>query len=288
MTHSMTAFARVEVREAFGDLVWELRTVNHRFLEVFARIPEDLRALESMVRERASKRLGRGKLDATLRYKPSGEVASPMRLNEGALARLIELSDRLRETLPRAAPLAQADILGWPGMVMPEEVDLSPVQESAVGLLERGLDELIAARRREGVQLADTVRRRCSAMLEHVEAVLTRMPLVLEGIRQRLSQRLAEVTDSLDEGRLEQELVLLAQRLDVDEELDRLRTHLAEVERLLDDAKPVGRRLDFLMQELNREANTITSKSSDAQTTRHAVEMKVLIEQMREQVQNIE
>jgi uncharacterized protein (TIGR00255 family) len=278
----------VEARATFGNLVWELRTVNHRFLEVFARIPEDLRVLEPMVRERAAQRLGRGKLDATLRYRQSAEVSSRFGLNEGALSQLIGLSDRLHETLPRAAPLALADVLGWPGMVVPEELDLSPVQDAAVRLFERALDELIETRRREGAQLAETIRRRCSTMNELVEAVRERMPLVLEGIRQRLGQRLAEVTESLDEGRVEQEMVLLAQRLDVDEELDRLRAHLKEVERVLDGRKPVGRRLDFLMQELNREANTITSKSSDAQTTRHAVEMKVLIEQMREQVQNIE
>jgi len=288
MTCSMTAFARAEARESFGDLVWELRTVNHRFLEVFVRLPEELRALEPLVREQAGGRLSRGKLEASLRYKPSADLAPPFRLNQRVLAQLVLLSARLQESLPGAVPLSTADALNWPGMVVPEEVDLSPLQQTASRLLETALDELIATRRREGAQLAESIRLRCRAMTGHMEAVRERMPLVLEGIRERLRQRIAEVAESLDEGRVEQEMVVLAQRLDVDEELDRLRAHLTEVERVAGDPKPVGRRLDFLMQELNREANTITSKSSDAETTRHAVEMKVLIEQMREQVQNIE
>jgi uncharacterized protein (TIGR00255 family) len=288
MTCSMTAFAREESREDQGALVWELRTVNHRYLEVFVRLPEELRALEPRVRERAAARLGRGKLDAALRFRPGGQAAAPVQLNARVLDQLVELAGRVEKALDAAAPLSVADALRWPGVVESGEVDLSPVQEAAASLLERALDELIATREREGARLAEVVLERCGAMDGHVEAVRERMPAVLEGIRERLRQRLAEVTEELDEGRLEQEMVLLAQRLDVDEELDRLTTHLEEVRRVLGTDEPVGRRLDFLMQELNREVNTLTSKSTDAETTRRAVDMKVLIEQMREQVQNIE
>jgi uncharacterized protein (TIGR00255 family) len=194
----------------------------------------------------------------------------------------------VEKALDTAAPLSIADVLRWPGVIEAGEVDLSPVLEAAARTLEDALDELIATRRREGTRLAEIVAERCEALREHVAAVRVRMPLVLEGIRERLRQRLAEVTDELDEGRLEQEMALLVQRLDVDEEMDRLSTHLDEVQRVLGTDEPVGRRLDFLMQELNREVNTLTSKCSDAETARRAVEMKVLVEQMREQVQNIE
>ncbi len=288
MTCSMTAFARAEAREGQGELVWELRTVNHRFLEVFVRLPEELRALEPMVRERATARLSRGKLEAALRYKSTGSAAPPVQLNRRVLEQLLGVAKELGAALQDAAPLAVADVLRWPGVVESGDVDLTPVQEAASALFGSALDQLIATRIREGERLAETVHQRCQGMREHVRAVRALMPQILDGIRERLRQRLLEVTDQLDPLRLEQEMVLLAQRLDVDEELDRLGAHLDEVERVLDVREPMGRRLDFLMQELNREANTITSKSSDAQTTRHAVEMKVLIEQMREQVQNIE
>jgi len=288
MTCSMTAFARAEARDGQGELVWELRTVNHRFLEVSVRLPEELRALEPLVRERATGRLGRGKLDATLRFKGAGTAAAPVRLNRRVLDQLLGVAAELTGELGEVTPLSVADLLSWPGVVETAEVDLSPVQEAAAQLLAAALDELIATRTREGERLAEITRQRCRTMREHVRAVRALMPQILDAIRDRLRQRLAEVTDQLDAVRLEQEMVLLAQRLDVDEELDRLNTHLDEVERVLGAPEAVGRRLDFLMQELNREANTITSKSNDAQVTRHAVEMKVLIEQMREQIQNIE
>ncbi|MGD2083868.1 MAG: YicC/YloC family endoribonuclease [Chromatiales bacterium] len=288
MTCSMTAFARAESREAQGALVWELRSVNHRFLEVFVRLPDELKALEPRVRERAAARLGRGKLDATLRFRPGGEAAAPVQLNRRVLDQLLAVADQVEKALDTAAPLSIADVLRWPGVIESGEVDLSPVQEAAARALEDALDQLIATRRREGARLAEAVRERCEALRGHVGEVRQRMPVVLEGIRERLRQRLAEVAEELDEARVEQEMVLLTQRLDVDEEMDRLGTHIDEVQRVLSTDEPVGRRLDFLMQELNREVNTLASKSSDAETARRTVEMKVLVEQMREQIQNIE
>jgi len=242
MIRSMTAFARAEDEGEWGVITWELRSVNHRYLEVTLRLPEDLRALEPRLRERAAARLGRGKLEAVLRW---------------------------RQTLAQGG-------------------DLEPVQEAAVRLFETALDELVVTREREGARIRELLAARLDAMAPLVAGVRDRLPEVRARIRERLSARLEELVAKPDADRLEQELVYIAQKMDVDEELDRLEAHIAEVRQVLERDEPVGRRLDFLMQELNREANTLASKSADAETTRAAVDLKVLIEQMREQVQNVE
>lgn len=288
MVHSMTAFARKENRDEQAELIWEIRSVNHRYLEIFVRLPEELRAIEPLVREQINRRLGRGKIDCSLRFKPLQAAVAGIEVDERLATQLLAAAGKIEHLLHEAVPPSVMDVLRWPGVMTAAPQDLSPVQEQATQLLEQALDVLIETRQREGELLAELIQQRCTAMRGQVDEVKQRIPAVLQGIRERLRSRLSELSDELDAGRVEQEMVLLTQRLDVDEELDRLYTHLGEVERVLGQQEPIGRRLDFLMQELNREVNTLTSKSSDAEMTRLAVEMKVLIEQMREQIQNIE
>ena len=288
MTCSMTAFSRVQDKDEHGELTWEIRSVNHRYLETLLRLPEELRSLDPVVRERISRRLGRGKVDCVLRFAPSIADTAGVRVNERLARQLIKAAGQIGVLLHERTSPRSIDILRWPGVLELEEQDLTPVQRKAGELLDQALDGLIEARQREGERLAELIVQRCAAMREEVIKARELMPRILQGVRDRLRARLAEVSQELDEGRLEQEMALLAQRLDVDEEMDRLLTHLDEVERVLQRSEPIGRRLDFLMQELNREANTLASKSNDVEVTRVGVELKVLIEQMREQVQNIE
>ena len=268
--------------------MWELRSVNHRYLELAPRLPEELRDLEPALRERLGKHLKRGKVDATLRFRPAQAAAARIKVNQDLVQQLIDAGHEIGELLHGGVPLRVMDLLRWPGVIEMEQHDLSPLRDQALAVLDVALHEMMEARWREGERLAEIIVARCTALSGLVEQARVRMPEVVAGVRERLRARIAELETTLDETRLEQELALLAQRLDVDEEMDRLGTHIAEVERILAEGGAVGRRLDFLMQELNREANTLASKSSDTATTRIAVEMKVLIEQMREQVQNIE
>jgi uncharacterized protein (TIGR00255 family) len=288
MIRSMTAFARRQVRDTFGELTWEVRSVNHRFLEASVRLPEELRAIEPVVRERVNQRLGRGKIDCGLRYQSGGAAVGEIRINEAMVKQLLDAANGMMRHLHSSPLPTIMDIMRWPGVLETAQQDFTPVQQAAAALLEEVLDELIESREREGERLAELIRQRVAGMRTQVVRARERMPQVIQGVRERLAARLAEISESLDKDRLEQEMALLAQRLDVDEEMDRLNTHLDEVERVLAADEPVGRRLDFLMQELNREANTLGSKSADSETTAISVEMKVLIEQMREQVQNLE
>ena len=288
MPRSMTAFAR-ETREGDqGELTWELRTINHRFLETFVRLPEDLRALEMAVRERIGSRLDRGKVDASLRFTPALAASGELGINHHYLELLLAAGAAVGTRLGRLPAPEPFELLRWPGVLEERKPDLGPVQVQALELLEGALDTLVQSRAREGERLAGLIRERCDRLLVCVVRVRERMPQVMAEVRQRILARLEEVRAELDPNRLEQELALLAQRLDVDEEMDRLQAHVQEVAAVVASDKPVGRRLDFLMQELNREANTLGSKSADLEITRLAVDMKVLIEQMREQIQNIE
>ena len=288
MIRSMTAFSRRQIRNAFGELTWEIRSVNHRYLEAAVRLPEELRAIEPSVRERLNQRLGRGKVDCGLRYKGASSNVGQLKLNEALVKQLLDVANQMMHHMHSSQSPAIMDVLRWPGVLETEEQDFTPVQQEALRLLDETIDDLVEAREREGARLAELIAQRVEGMREQVQRARQRMPEVIQGIRERLTARLAEVAETLDKDRLEQEMALLAQRLDVDEEMDRLTTHLDEVTRVLDTDEPVGRRLDFLMQELNREANTLGSKSADSETTAVSVEMKVLIEQMREQVQNLE
>jgi uncharacterized protein (TIGR00255 family) len=288
MIRSMTAFARQEADSALGVLSWEIRSVNHRYLEAAIRLPDELRAAEPAVRERLNARLGRGKVECACRYRPAAGVLAPVTVDTERLTRVLDACREVAGKLEQSVPLNPIELLRWPGVVREVEPDTRPLQEAALALLEATLDELVATREREGGKIRDLLLQRCSAMEVLVEEARRRLPAIRDATREKLLARLAELAAPADPGRLEQELVFLAQKMDVDEEMDRLGGHIEEVRRALGRDEPVGRRLDFLMQELNREANTLGSKSAAAETTRISVELKVLIEQMREQVQNAE
>ena len=286
MIRSMTAFASGERATPWGLLGCELRSVNHRFLETGLRLADELRALEPVLRERVAARIQRGKLDLVMRLR-APEAAVSLAVNEPLLERLGELATRLDGRFPRL----QVDFTGLlavPGVLQAPATDGEALQARALELLDQVLDDFVAAREREGAKLAAVIAERVDAIERIASQVRELVPAIREGQRARLAARLADLPHPVDPGRAEQELVLWLQKLDVDEELDRLASHITEIRRILAQREPVGRRLDFLMQELNREANTLGSKSVDARTSAAAVELKVLIDQVREQVQNIE
>ncbi|MBE2293144.1 MAG: YicC family protein [Xanthomonadaceae bacterium] len=286
MIRSMTAFASGERVTPWGVLGCELRSVNHRFLETGLRLADDLRALEPVLRERVAARIQRGKLDLALRLR-APEAAVSLAVNEPLLERLGELAQRLDARFPRLR-VEFAELLQLPGVLQAPSADGEALQTQALELLDQVLDEFVAAREREGAKLAVAIAERVDAIERIAGQVRELVPAIREGQRVKLAARLADLPHPVDPGRAEQELVLWLQKLDVDEELDRLASHVAEIRRILGQREPVGRRLDFLLQEFNREANTLGSKSVDARTSAAAVELKVLIDQVREQVQNIE
>jgi len=288
MTLSMTAFARREASPATGPLAWELRSVNSRYLEVAMRLPEELRGIEMRARELISARLGRGKVEAGLRIQSVVPAAAPVEIDEEVLGQLLDAAADVQRRNATLEPLRVIDCLRWPGVIRVSPPDLEGLASTALDLLGEALDELVAMRAREGERLAALIRERLDSMHAIVSDVRALVPETISAYRDRLKARLAEVREQLDANRLEQEIVLFATRSDVAEELDRLAAHIDEVSRALGRGGQVGRRLDFLMQELNREANTLGSKAVDIRMTNAAVELKVLIEQMREQVQNIE
>jgi len=288
MIRSMTAFSRVESNAAFGDLAWELRSVNHRYLEAFVRLPDELRALEQQVRERIAASLKRGKVEAVLRFRASPVSDAPLHVNTALVGQLAKALREVGIHAHDAKSPTTMDILRWPGVVEPQAQDMEVIRQAAMASLDQALGQLVDTRLREGGRLTGFISERLERAREMVAKARERMPEVLQGIRERLQVRLGELKQELNAERVEQEMVMLAQRLDVDEEMDRLTAHLDEAERVLKQQDPVGRRLDFLTQEMNREANTLASKSQDAEMTAAAVELKVLIEQIREQVQNIE
>ncbi|OOG25980.1 YicC family protein [Thioalkalivibrio denitrificans] len=288
MLRSMTGYSRCEQETDQGVLSWELRSVNHRYLEVSLRLPDAFRSMENAVRERVQARLGRGKVEVALRYHPPVGEAAGLEVNEALAKRLIEVCVQVEHWIMNSARMTALDILRWPGVVREPAPDLESLHGQALALLDTALEELADTRAREGGRLREAIETRCRSVGELVEQVRVRRPKVVEALHEKWRTRLADLGVEAEPGRLEQELAIQAQRLDVDEELDRLDGHLKEVVLILDRDEPVGRRLDFLMQEFNREANTLGSKSNDMETTRAAVELKVLIEQMREQVQNVE
>jgi uncharacterized protein (TIGR00255 family) len=288
MIRSMTGFARGEAQGPWGRLAWELRSVNHRYLDVSLRLPDELRAVEGEARQRINARLSRGKVEASLRYSREGAQAPSVEVDESRLRAVQEAVAAVRRAMGEVAPPDPVRLLAWPGFVRAEAADTAPAQAAALELLDRALEDFTATRAREGDRIAQYLTERCAAIETHVAAVRARMPAVKALWLDKLRQRCRDLGVEVEPSRLEQEVVLAAQRLDVDEELSRLAAHLAEVRKTLGREDAVGRRLDFLMQELNREANTLSSKSQDAELTRHAVELKVIIEQLREQVQNVE
>ena len=283
---SMTAFASGERSTEWGTLGCELRAVNHRFLEVGVRLPDELRASEPALRERIAARLSRGKLDLGMRLRTTSGSGA-LQVDDAVVERLGDLARRMDGRFP-GLRVDFAQLLQLPGVLQSHAVDPEALQAAALALLDKVLDDFVAAREREGAKLATVISERADAITGIAADVRTLVPLIRAGQRQKLETRLVELGSSLDPGRLEQELVIWLQKLDVDEELDRLDSHLSELRRVLKQREPVGRRLDFLLQEFNREANTLGSKSVDVRTTNAAVELKVLIYQIREQIQNIE
>ncbi len=288
MIRSMTGFARRETSAAFGDLAWELRTVNHRYLEVGLRLPEDFRAAEGEFRQAISAAVRRGKVDATLYFRPAVAGARELQLDDELLDQLVAQVSRVRGRLGDVAQVNAVDLLRWPGVVREAERDNSPLVAAAQELLADALSALGASRESEGGRIATLLQARCDGIETLSNDLTARLPEVRERIRSRLNERLAQVAVEPNQDRLEQEIVIALQKMDVDEELDRLRSHVIEVRKILAPANRLGGKLDFLMQEFNREANTLSSKSQDVETTRAAVDIKVLVEQMREQVQNVE
>jgi len=287
MIHSMTAFARAEQASANGTLSWELRSVNHRYLEPHLRLPESFRDLEGAVREALRNGLSRGKVECTLRFSDDN-VGKALQVDLERAAQLVAAAESVAGLIKQPAALNPLEVLGWPGVLVADAADPQALNQSALSLFTEALNELKNGREREGSELAKLLNERLNSILEQVVALRELVPQMLAGQRQKILDRCAEMQAELDPQRLEQELVILAQKSDVAEELDRLSTHVSEVRRVLKTGGQAGRRLDFLMQELNREANTLGSKAFDTRSTQAAVNLKVLIEQMREQVQNIE
>ncbi len=288
MIRSMTAFARSSGEQAGATLTWELRSVNHRYLEVFVRLPEELRAMEPLVRERVATRLGRGKLECGLRCNWAAAQSAGLEVDPKQLKAVLDACREIETRSSEATSPGVMELLRWPGVVCEPKPDTGAAQQQALALLDKALDELVATREREGAQIKGLLSTRLQGIEDQIAKARTRLPEVQQKVRAKLETRLADLAAKADNDRLEQELVILAQKMDVDEELDRLDGHVVETGRVLERDEPVGRRLDFLMQEFNREANTLGSKSADGETTAVSVELKVLIEQMREQVQNVE
>ena len=288
MMLSMTAFARQQLEQDWGSLTWEIRSVNHRYLETSVRVPETFRRLEIVIRETVRKRLSRGKVECQLRYQSVENSPTEINLNQNLVVKLLNANKEIEEMTGSSGSLSNMEILRWPGVVSDQQMDTASIDKQAIKLFSVALDDLISSREREGEELKGFVQKRLDAIREIVISVRTKMPEILTVQKQNLSDKIEDLKAELDPARVEQEIVLLTQKADVDEELDRLDSHLNEVQRVIETKGQKGRRLDFLMQELNREANTLSSKSIVVDTTRSAVELKVLIEQMREQIQNIE
>ncbi len=285
---SMTAFARETLSTQQGDLTIELRSVNHRYLDCSFKLPDALRRLEPRLRDSANKKLARGKLDCMVRLQLNNESSSPLEIDDHRLDKLLQSAAVISQRLPESQPLNPLEVLQFPGICQSAEVSFDAIISGAMTLFADALLSLSESREREGEKLAEMVLARLDAIESELVTVRTVLPELMKQQRERVLSRIAELNIEADENRLEQELVHLAQKADVEEELDRLDAHIAEVRRVLRKGGPCGRRLDFLMQELNREANTLSSKSQSSDTTLAAVELKVLIEQMREQIQNIE
>ena len=288
MIYSMTGYAALSQELPQGTLNLELKTVNSRYLELQFRIADDLRGLEPMLRELIGSRLGRGKVDCRLGFSAAVSAESLAHLHSGLLDQLLALEKTVLARAPTATPLSVAEILRWPGLIDAEEVSKEALKTAAFAMLKQALDDLAATRAREGAKLKDIILDRAAQLTTLVARIQPKSGLIVANLQEKLRQRLREAQVSSDDERVRQEIVLFAQKIDVDEELARLGAHLSELQRILQKGGSAGKRLDFMMQELNREANTLGSKSVDKEMSQASMEMKVLIDQMREQVQNIE
>lgn len=286
MIHSMTAYARYEVKADWGNGIWEIRSVNQRYLETFVRVPEQFRALEPVIRETLRKELQRGKVEVSLKFTANPAHVGEMKINESLAQQIMKNATWIRDQI--AGEINPMDILRWPGVMEAQEMDMDSVQTDLIAGFKKTLGEFIEARASEGANLQQLIETRLTAIIEQVAIVTNHLPEISKWQREKLTARLDELKAEIDQTRLEQELIYLAQKQDVAEELDRLQSHVKETTKILKKGGACGRRLDFMMQEFNREANTLASKSINADVTNAAVELKVLIEQMREQIQNIE
>jgi uncharacterized protein (TIGR00255 family) len=284
----MTGFARESVETALGTLTWEIRAVNHRYLDVQFKLPEDLRPKEQDFRQQASEILNRGKIECGLYFRRAVDQQTEIQLDMGLVEILGQRISELSARLPATAAVNPVEILRWPGVMKPPELQVEPLFDEATALLQVTLGDINTMRLNEGARIEEMLATRCAEIEAISASVRKRMPEVMAATRAKQKERIEKLDIQADPARLEVELALIAQKIDVDEELDRLESHLVEIRDAIADDKPVGRRLDFLMQELNREANTLGSKSADTETTKAAVDLKVLIEQMREQIQNVE
>jgi len=287
MIYSMTAFARLEVKKDWGDAVWEIRSVNQRYLENFFRLPEQFRGLENTLREKLRQSLTRGKIECSLRIETKKQTNAELNLNKELANQVIQSLQWIKAQAGEGE-INLMDVLRYPGVVEAQEQDLDAISQDLLTAFDDLLTDFIAMRGREGEKLNDIIQQRLDAIAVEADKVRSQMPAVLQWQRERLLQRFEDAQVNLEPQRVEQEMILLAQRVDVAEELDRLQMHVKETTNILKKGGAVGRKLDFMMQELNRESNTLASKSINADITASAVELKVLIEQMREQIQNLE
>jgi uncharacterized protein (TIGR00255 family) len=287
MIHSMTAFARHEIKGEWGNAVWEIRSVNQRFLETYFRLPEQFRSIEPVLRERFRKQLNRGKVECNLRFNANPAEKSKITLNTALAAELMTHANTIA-SLANNATVNPVEIMRWPGVMEAEEADMNKIQAEVLAGFDQALKDFIVARTDEGENLKMLLEQRLDGIIEQADIVKGFMPEIIQWQRKRITDKFADANIELESSRVEQELVLLAQKMDVDEEIDRLFSHVKETRSILKKGGAQGRRLDFMMQEFNREANTLGSKSINADITNSAVELKVLIEQMREQIQNIE
>ncbi|MFC1502939.1 YicC/YloC family endoribonuclease [Pseudomonadota bacterium] len=287
MIHSMTAYARREVKGDWGTAVWEIRSVNQRYLETYLRMPEQFRGLEPVLRERFRKRLARGKVECNLRFEANQAASSELTINEDLAKQVIKAAKWVKETAGEGN-IGPFQVLNWPGVMEAPEQDLDTINKDLLAGFDAAITDFIAARASEGENMKELIVQRLDAISIEAEKVRQRMPEIISWQRERLTTRFEDAKVELDPSRIEQELVMMAQKSDVAEELDRLDSHVKETQKIMKKGGACGRRLDFMMQEFNREANTLASKSISTDITASAVELKVLIEQMREQIQNIE
>ena len=288
MVYSMTAFSRQQLEHEWGSLTWEIRSVNHRYLEPSVRLPENFRSLENPIRKQLRDKLYRGKIECLLRFRTVEANQIDWQLNLDLISQLTKANLEINNNIGGDYKLSSLDILKWPGVISDQPIDEEIFNKEAMGLFEKALDDLMVVREREGASLRDAILKRIASIQRIIDSIQAKMPSIILKQKENLLNKLEDIKAEFEPTRLEQEITLLAQKADVDEELDRLNSHLQEAKRVLDSDGQIGRRLDFLMQELNREANTLSSKSIVVETTQSAVELKVLIEQMREQIQNIE
>ena len=284
----MTAYGRVENSEGQNSISCEIRSVNHRYSEISIRLPEELRPLEQKIRDHISGKIKRGKIECNIRIEKHNAYDESLSINQDLLKNIIEAAKRINSDLSTSAPLDSLDLLRWPGVLEKSTLDVKEIDKLHFPLVKEAIDIVIDTRQREGEKIKKMLTDRCTKIKEIISNVKKQIPDILKNYRKKLTQRVQEISDELDNDRLEQELLFLSQKADIEEEIDRLNAHADEVVRVIDQKEPIGRRLDFLMQEMNRESNTLGSKSNHIYTSNASVELKVVIEQMREQIQNIE